>query len=106
MDLTDSNEDMPNETDKGKEKIGEKKDKEHIGEKRKASQDNPKPHKRPKMKAHKQPIEPQLGVDDYENIATYVQETIESLMTAIVNSHTALKRTIDIEIVGLKTLLE
>lgn len=36
IDLRDSDEEPPKETDKGKQKLGEKKEKEHIGEKRKA----------------------------------------------------------------------
>lgn len=52
----------------------------------KALQDESKPHKRQKMKAHRPPTDAHLGLDDYENIATYVQETLEGSMTAIVRS--------------------
>lgn len=57
MELSDSDEeqDKGKEEEKGKEKIGEKKKKEHPGEKWKASQNEPKPHKRQNMRAHKPP---------------------------------------------------
>lgn len=41
MDLSDSNEEPPKDKYKGKEKLGEKKEKEHMGKKHKAQQDNP-----------------------------------------------------------------
>ena len=98
--ISDSNdEETPKDKDRGKEKVGEKKEKERTGEKRKASQDEPKPHKRQKMRAHKLPTDAQLGSVDYDSIATYVQETLEGSMTAIVNSQTKMKSAIDMQIV-------
>lgn len=98
--------DKEKDKEKGKEKIGDKKDKELTGQKCKSLQDDPKPHKRPKMKAHKKPIEAQLGSDDYENITTCMQETLEAPMTSIVSSQTVLKSAIDMQIADLKTLME
>ena len=58
-DISDSQEDLETgkdkEKDKGKEKFGEKKKKEPIGEKRKGSQEQSMPQKRQKRKAHKPP---------------------------------------------------
>lgn len=76
VDLIDWDEETLKEKDKGKEKLSEKKDKERIGEKCKAPQDDPKLHKRTKLKSYKPPIDGQLGVDDYENIVTHVQELL------------------------------
>ena len=104
VDISDSDEEK--EKEKGKEKIGEKKKKEHTREKRKTSQAEPQPHKRPNMKAHKKPTTPQLGSDDYDNIATCVQETLEGSMTTIVISRSEMKSVLDMKIVELKTLLE
>ena len=88
VDISDSNEEKEKEKEKekGKEKIGEKKKKEHIREKQKASQEEPKSHKRQNMRAHKPPIDAQLGSTDYEGIASYMNETLEGSMTAIVSS--------------------
>ena len=58
------------------------------------------------MRAHKPPTDTQLGSADYDNIATYVQETLEGSMTAIVSSQTEMKSVMDLTIVELKTLLE
>ena len=104
IDVCDSDEEK--EKEKGKEKTEEKKDKERTGEKHKAPQDDPKPHKRPKMKAQRNPVEDQLGSNDYENITTCVQETLEAPMIAIVSSQTAMKSVINMKIVELKTLME
>ena len=41
IELSDSHEEQEKEKEKGKEKIGEKNKKEHIGEKQKASQEEP-----------------------------------------------------------------
>lgn len=77
INLSDSNEDQEKETetekDEGKEKIGEKKKKEHTGEKRKASQEESTLQKRRKRKARKPPSNAQLGLADYDNIETFVQ---------------------------------
>lgn len=106
LDMTNLDENTLKEKDKGKEKLGEKKDKEHTGEKRKAPQDDLKPHKRTKLKSEKPPTYGQLGVYDYENNATCIQETLEPPMTSIVSSQTALKSVLDMQIAELKTLLE
>ena len=58
------------------------------------------------MNTHKLPTDTQLGLDDYENIATCVQETLEGPMTAIVSLQTKMKSTLDMKIAELKTLLE
>ena len=58
------------------------------------------------MKAHKQPTTPQLGLDDYDNNATCVQETLEGSMTTIVSSHSKMKSVLDMKIAELNTLLE
>lgn len=86
VDLTDSGKAPPKDKDKGKEKISKKREKERAGEKRKGLQDDPKPHKRTKSKAYIQPTETQFGLDDYKNIETCIQETLESPMTTIVSS--------------------
>ena len=65
-----------------------------------------KPHKRQNMKAHKLPTHAQLGLDDYDNIATCVQETLEGSMTSIVSLQTKMKSVMDLKIAELKTLLE
>lgn len=108
IDLSDSDDDQEQETkkEKEKEKIGEKKKKEHTGEKRKASQEESMPRKRQKRKAHKLPTDARLGSVDYDNIATYVQDTLEGSMTAIVSLQTEMKSVLDMEIAELKTLLE
>ena len=54
--ISDSNdEDTPKDKDGGKEKVGEKKEKEHICKKWKTSQDELRTHKRQNMRAHKPP---------------------------------------------------
>jgi len=106
VDLTDSDEETIKEKYKGKEKIGEKKEKERTGEKHKAPQDDLNSHKRTKEKSHKQPIDGQLGMDDYENIASHIQESLEPPMTVLVSSQTAMKRALDMQIVELNTLME
>lgn len=58
--------------DKGKDKIGEKKEKERACEKHKATQEGQPLHKRTNSKSHKPPLDGQLGMDDYDNIATQV----------------------------------
>ena len=78
----------------------------HTGEKRKASQEDSKSHKRQKMRAHKPPSDAKLGSVDYNSIATYVQETLEGPMTTIMSSQTKMKSTLDMKIAELKTLLE
>jgi hypothetical protein len=45
-DLSDLDGETTQDKDKGKEKVGEKKDKEHVGEKHKAPQKDQPPHKR------------------------------------------------------------
>ena len=77
-----------------------------MGEKCKATQEAQPPHKRTKSKSHKPPSEDQLGLDNYENIATRVQETLDPLMTVLVSSQTTLKSALDIHIDQLKTLME
>ena len=86
VDLSESNEEATKEKDEGKEKLGEKKKKERVGEKNKAPKEDPEPHKRKKSKSHKPPLEGQLGLVNYENIATRVQETLELPMIALVSS--------------------
>ena len=71
---------MPKDKDRGKEKVGKKKEKECTGENQKAMQDESKLHKRKKMRAHKPPTDTQLGSADYDNIANYVKETLEGPM--------------------------
>ena len=97
VDISDCDEEK--EKEKGKEKIGEKKKNKHIGEKQKASQEDPKPHKRQKTKPHKPPTDAQLGSTDYDNIATYVQETLEGSMITIVSA-------MDMKIAEMKTLMK
>ena len=58
------------------------------------------------MKEHKPPIASQLGSDDYDNIATCVQESLEGSMTMIVSSQDEMQSMLDIRILELKTLLE
>ena len=58
------------------------------------------------MRAHKWPIDTKLGSNDYDNITTYVQETLEGSMTTIVSSWTEMKSVMDMKIAELKTLLE
>ena len=106
INLSDSDEEQETKKEKGKEKIGEKKKKEHTGEKRKASQEEPTPQNKQKMKAHKPPSNAQLGSTNYEGIAHYVQETLEGSMTMIVRSQTKMKSMLDMRIVELNTLLE
>ena len=60
--VNDSNDkETSKDKDRGKEKVREKKENERIGEKQKASKDDPKPHKRQNMRAHKPPTDTQLG---------------------------------------------
>lgn len=100
MDVSDSDEEEAREKDKGKEKIGEQKEKERTREKRKAPQEEQSQHKcmKTKSKAHKLPSDVQLGINDYDNIATKVQESLELPMTTLVSSQTELKSTLDAQI--------
>lgn len=105
-DISDSQEDLETGKDKGKEKFGDKKKKEPVGEKRKGSQEELMPQKRQKRKAHKPPSDAQLGVVDYEGIAYHVQDTLEGSMTTIISSQVEMKSALGMSIVELKTLLE
>lgn len=73
---------------KGKDKQDEGKstEKQPKTEKRLAPQIEPAPHARKKRKVGRQPCEPNLSTEDYEHIATSVQETMEESMTTIVTS--------------------
>ena len=74
--------------------------------KRSASQDEPSLHVRKKRKVVKETYEPQLSSEDYEHIATSVQETLEGSMPAIMTSQDAMKAACDSKIAKLKTLLQ
>ena len=96
------------ETDKGENKLGEDKGKEKQSESEKRStlQDEPISHARKKRKAIREPYEPQLSSEDYDHIATSVQETLEGSMTAIMTSQDAMKAMLDSKIGKLNTLLQ
>ena len=106
MDLGYSDEETTKDKDKGKEKVGEKKEKEHAGEKNKASQEDQLPHKRRKSKSHKPTSDVQLGMDNYDNITTQVQESLEPPMTMLVTSETTMKRALDMQIAELRSIVE
>ena len=74
--------------------------------KRKASQEEPGPHARKKRKDSREPYDPQLSSVDYEHIASYVQETLEGSMTAIMTSQDTIKATLDSKITELNILLQ
>lgn len=106
MDLSDSEEEITKDKDKGKEKVREKQEKVCIGEKRNALQEDQPRHKRTKSKAHKSVSNVHLGLNDYELIVTRVQENLEPPMKMIVTAQTAMKRTLDKQIIELKTIVE
>lgn len=81
-DLSDSEDDprkkqaKEKEIDKGKEKMGEPKKKDHVGEK--APEEETTPGKRFKQKAHKHPLVlDKLSEADIDNIAFHVHESME-----------------------------
>ena len=57
-------------------------------------------------KAHRPTSDVHLGLDDYELITNQVQETLDALIVAIVTVQTAMKSTLDLQIVELKTIVE
>ena len=63
-------------------------------------------HAKKKRKVVREPYDPELSSVDYEHIATFVQETLEGSMTAIVTSQDMMKAALDSRIVELKNLLQ
>ena len=94
-------------TYKGKNKLDEGKSTKKMPatKKRLALQIKPTPHARKKRKVVKPPYKPKLSIEDYEQIATLVQETMEESMTTIVTSQQEMQMVLDRKMEELKTLL-
>ena len=106
VDLSDSEEEATKDKGKGKEKAGEKQEKEQVGEKHKALQEDQPQQKRTKTKAHRLTSYVHLGLDDYGLITTWVQKSLEPPMTATITMQTSMKSALDMQISELKTIVE
>ena len=106
IEVSDSEEETTKDKGKGKEKAGENLDKERVGEKHKAPQEEQPEQKKMKTKSHRNSSNVHLGSNDFKFIANQVQEILDAPMIVIVTAQTTMKSALDLHITELNTIME